>query len=97
VMMGAVGGVLGWAEVRSDPDVSEWVATLATRLGLGGTGGGYTAIVVVFGGAALAAALIAYILLRLIGRLYRKQWISDQSIQIDAVWLVFAIMHAPTQ
>jgi len=97
LMMAAVAGVFESADVLSNPDVSEWVATLATSLGLGGTGGGYTAIVVVFGGAALAAALIAYVLLRLIGRLYRKQWISDQSIQIDAVWLVFAIMHAPTQ
>src|SRR5262249_15467870 len=25
------------------------------------------------------------------------QWISDQSIQIDAVWLVFAIVYAPAQ
>src|SRR5262249_29295531 len=95
LMMAAVAGIFESADVLSDPDVSEWVATLATSLGLGGTAGGYTAIVVVFGGAALAAALVAYILLRLVGRVFPEA-VDQRSVDSDRCSLAGLRHHACT-
>jgi hypothetical protein len=97
LMMAATAGVLGMADLMSDQDVLEWVGLVATNLGFSGNAGGIAAGLMVFAVAALAAGLIAYIVLRGVGLLYQAQWISDQSIRIDAVWLVFAVMHAPVQ
>ena len=47
--------------------------------------------------AAAFALVLAYAALHVIGLLYRAQWISDQSIQLDAVRVVFAVMQAPSQ
>jgi hypothetical protein len=98
LMMVAIAGVLGMADLISDEQsVLEWIAWIATALGFSGSFGGLAAGLIVFAVVALGAGLIAYLALRLIGAIYRAQWISDQSIQIDAVWLIFAILHAPAQ
>jgi len=97
LVMAAVAGVFETADVLSNEDVLIWVANAASSIGLGGSAGGLAAAVILFALAAVVAALLSYLVLRLIGRLYRGQWISDQSIQIDAVWLVFAIVHAPSE
>jgi hypothetical protein len=73
--------------------VLEWVAETATALGFRGYVGGIIAAVIVYGLSALAMGLVCYIALRWVGRLYRAQWFSDQQIQIDAVWLIFALSH----
>jgi hypothetical protein len=97
LMMAVTGGVFGMADLMSDQSVLEWIALIATRLGFSGSSGGIAAGLIVFGLAALAAGVVGYIALRPIGLLYQSQWISDQSIQIDAVWLIFAILQAPAQ
>jgi hypothetical protein len=97
LMVAAVAGVFGMADLMSDQSVLEWIAMLATDIGFSGNAGGLAAGLIVYGLAALAAAVGGYIALRGIGRLYKAQWISDQSLQIDAVWLVFAIVQAPPQ
>jgi hypothetical protein len=51
-------------------------------------------VLIALGVAAVAAGLVAYIALRGIGRLYKAQWISEQSIQVYAVWLVFALAQS---
>ena len=94
LVVAAAAGVFGMAFFL-DHTMIEWVAGVAGDLGFSGELGGFAVGFIVFGSAALAAALVAYIVLRWLGRLYRKQWISDQSIQIDAVWLTFAVLQAP--
>lgn len=42
----------------------------------------------------LALGLAGWIVLRVIGFLYRAKWISDQSLVIDAIWLLFAVTSA---
>lgn len=42
---------------------------------------------------AVLAGLACYLLLRGLARLYRARWFSDQQLQIDAVWLIFALSY----
>ena len=89
-------GVFGIAFALNESLLRQ-VAVLAGSLGLGGEAGAYVVAVVLFGVPGLAAAFVVYIALRAVGRLYTARWVSDQSIQIDAVWLVFAVLQAPPQ
>ncbi len=89
-------GVFGIAELLNEGMIAR-VAEIAGAMGLSGHSGAYIVSVVVFGVPALAAALIVYLALRGVGLLYQAHWISDQSIQADAVWLVYAILQAPPQ
>lgn len=95
LMMTATAGIFAMAELLSDQYVLNWVALAATQLGFSGKFGGIAAGLIVIGFAAICAALAGFIMLRGLGSLYRAHWISDQSIQIDAVWLIFAITQAP--
>ncbi|MGE3710536.1 MAG: hypothetical protein AB7G35_12750, partial [Hyphomicrobiaceae bacterium] len=97
LMMAAVAGVFAMADLMGDQTVVEWIAQIATSLGFSGKLGGIAAGLIVLGLAALMAMIIAYAVLRGIGRLYQRRWFSDQSIQIDAVWLIFALAQAPYQ
>jgi len=45
---------------------------------------------------AVPTGIIAWLLLRWLGSLYRARRISDQSIMIDAVWLMFSFMQVPS-
>ena len=93
VVAGAA-GVFGLAFSLDEISI-EWIGSVATGLGLSGRGGGVVVAVVVFGAAGVAALLAGYVVLRGIGWLYRMQWVSDRSIQVDAVWLTFAVLQAP--
>lgn len=44
---------------------------------------------------AVPTGIIGWLLLRWLGSLYRARQISDQSITIDAVWLVFSYVQSP--
>jgi hypothetical protein len=77
--------------------IIEWVGEVAGAIGLSGRWGGNIAGLVLFGVPGLVAAVLAFLALRLLGRLHRARWISDQSIQADAVWLTFAVLQAPAQ
>jgi hypothetical protein len=92
----AAAGIFGTAHLL-DAQMIEWVGTIAGNLGLSGRWGGIVASIFIFGVPALASALLGYLALRLLGRLYRARWFSDQSIQTDAVWLTFAVLQAPAQ
>jgi len=80
LVMAGVAAMFETADILSNQDVVEWVALMMGRLGFSGTVGGYAAAVILFGLAAIVAILMAYVVLRGTGRLYRAQWISDQSI-----------------
>jgi hypothetical protein len=45
---------------------------------------------------AIPTGIIGWLLLRWLGGLYRRRQISDQSIIIDAVWLIFSLAQSPT-
>lgn len=84
-------GLAGWLDAAR----IEQVSAIATALGFSGSAGGMAAGLLLFGGAGFIAALAGYLALRGLGRLYRSHWVSDQSIQTDAVWLTFAVLQAP--
>jgi hypothetical protein len=54
---------------------------------------GATTFAVQLAGAALLG-VVGWILVRGIGRLYQWRWLSDQSIIIDSLWLVFSLTQA---
>ena len=95
LMMAPTAGVFGMAHLLTHQRPLEWVVLIATKLGFSGHVGGIAAGLIVFVLAAVATGLVGYIGLRGIGRLYKAQWISDQSLQVDAVWLVFAVAQVP--
>ncbi|HEV7464216.1 MAG TPA: tetratricopeptide repeat protein, partial [Methyloceanibacter sp.] len=43
---------------------------------------------------ALVLALIGWMFLRGLGKLYRLRWISDQSVIVDSLWFLFALTSA---
>lgn len=96
LVVASAAGVFGTAGALNETMI-EWISSAAASLGFRGSFGGIAASLIVFGSAALAAALVGYIALRGLGRLYRAQWLSDQSLQLDAVWLTFAVLQSPIQ
>lgn len=94
LMMAVVAGVIGTVFLLNRHASAEWFTAIATKLGLNSTAGGVAAVLIALGVAAVAAGLVGYIGLRGIGRLYKAQWISEQSIQVYAVWLVFALAQS---
>ena len=107
LIMAATAGVVGIANLMNDHRLLGWntmIATnVATALGFSdpyGFIGPVETIAVAllgFGLPALATGLVGYIALRGVGRLYKAQRISDQSIEVDAVLLVFAVVQNPQQ
>lgn len=87
-MISAVAGALAIvAGVGHSDQALQLAAEIGTQLHLGPIG---ASALLLLTGAALAGTL-GWVLLRCLGTLYRQRWISDQSILIDAVWLMFTI------
>ena len=95
LMIAAVGGSTIWTNVldASDPRFLR-VIDLFVSLGLGDVQAVSVAIYAVQLIGALMLGLIGWVLLRGLGGLYRARWISDQSIIIDSIWLLFALTQA---
>ena len=89
-MIAAVAGALSIvvAVGRNDQALTG-VAWIGTQLHLGVAG--TSALLLLTG--AMATGIAGWMLLRWIGALYRGRWISDQSILVDAVWLMFTIEY----
>lgn len=87
-MISAVAGALAIvAGVGHYDQALQLAAEIGTQLHLGPIGA--SALLLLTG--AVLASTLGWFLLRSIGTLYRQHWISDQSILIDAVWLMFTI------
>ena len=97
LMIAALAGVFAINNLMDSPETIEHVASVATSIGLRGYTGAAIVAIVVWGTPALAAAFMCYLALRGLGRLYRARWISDQSLQVDAVWLVFSLSQGISQ
>ncbi len=87
----ALSGAYGMIMLLNLQQPAQWVTTVADKLGLDGRIGAIAVLVIVLGVAAIAGCLVGYLTLRGVGRLYTAQVISEQSIQVYAVWLVFAL------
>jgi hypothetical protein len=66
------------------------VADLGYAIGLGGHQTFVAVLLVGF----ILFAIIGWLLLRVLGWLYRTRRVSDQSIMIDSLWLMFTMHHA---
>jgi hypothetical protein len=87
----ALSGAYGMVFLFAHRQPAQWLGTIATKLGFDGRIGVIAVVVMVLGVGGVAACLLGYLALRGIGRLYTAQWMSEQSIQVYAVWLVFAL------
>jgi hypothetical protein len=90
----ALSGADGMVFLLGHQRPAQWLTTIATKLGLDGRIGSIAVLVMVLSVAAIGACLLGYLALRVVGRLYTAQWMSEQSIQVYAVWLVFALAQA---
>jgi hypothetical protein len=91
----ALSGTYGMVVLLGHQQPAQWVTTVTTKLGFEGGIGGIAVLVMVLGVAAVAAGLLGYLALRGVGRLYTAQWMSERSVQVYAVWLVFALAQPP--
>ena len=66
------------------------IVNLAGLVGLGGTGAFVALLAVGF----LAFAAVGWVALAWIGRRYQAKKISDETVTLDAIWMVFAIVHS---
>ena len=66
------------------------IVSLAGSVGLGGTGAFVALLAVGF----LAFAAVGWTALAWIRRRYQAKQISDESVTVDAIWMVFAIVHS---
>ena len=93
--MAAVAGAIGMVYLLAGHRPGEWLALAMTKLGINSRVGVIAVLVVVLALAAIVVCFIGYLALRAVGLLYRAQRVSDQSIQVYAVWLVFALAQSP--
>jgi hypothetical protein len=81
---------LSFGFVGADQTRIEWVARAGEALGLG-VAGTLLLLVAVF---AVGTGAVGWIVLTIIGRLYRARAITDQTLIIDSMFLLFAFAHA---
>lgn len=90
MIIAVMGSQLGLDFVNSDQRILRFVAGMGFRIGLSGTAVFYSLILVgfvLFGFAGWAA-------LGWIRRKYVRKQISDQSLTVDAIWLLFGIVQS---
>ncbi len=89
-MFAAISGVsVAVHAVGATEERIAWVANAGGTLGLDGR---QTFIAVMLIGFVLLG-IAGWFILRLIGRMYQNRRISDQTLMIDSLWLMFAINH----
>jgi hypothetical protein len=66
------------------------IVNLAGSVGLGGTG----ALVALLAVGFLAFAAVGWATLAWIGRRYQAKKISDETVTVDAIWMLFAVVHS---
>ena len=89
---GVTGAVLSIQIVGSSENLLRGVVAFGSRLGLGATELFVLLHLVGFG----VFGIIGWILLRWIGQRYRLKRTSDQSLTLDAMWLLFGVMQSIT-
>lgn len=87
VLFAVTGSQVAFNVAGTDDASIRSMAELGMRLGLGGHQT-FAAIAVV---GAVVLGIVGWLVLRGLGAAYRARVFSDQSIMIDAVWLIFAV------
>jgi hypothetical protein len=82
-----VGAMYAEVTLASDPRALRVAAEVGVRLGL--SAGGIILGVVLIGLAVFGVG--GWLLLTALRRAYERKWASDQSITVDAIWLLFAL------
>jgi hypothetical protein len=95
-VIAAVAGTTIWANVFevSGPRLMLCLMDLFSWLGLSDPQAADAATYALQFIGVLLFGLIGWALLRGLGSLYRRRWISDQSVIVDSIWLLFAITAA---
>ncbi len=75
---------------KASEAVLRFIVDLALRAGLGATQGFWGMMLV----GLLTFAVLGWFLLKWLGRLYERKRLSDQTLTIDALWLVFGMVHS---
>jgi hypothetical protein len=89
IILAVAGAIVVVAVFESDEDTSVLLLTIL-KLGIVGD------VVLLLLVMAIPTGIVGWLLLRGIGNLYRARRISDQSIMIDSVWLMFSMLQSPT-
>jgi hypothetical protein len=90
MLIGAVGAqlLIGW--VGASEERMREAATAASAFGIGGHGAFYAMVL----GGFLVSLLVGWLVVRWLCRRYDKKRIGEQSLILDSVWLLFAIVHS---
>ncbi len=89
-VIAATGSALGLDVVSRDQRLMRLVVRAGSRLRLSGITDFYLLIIVGF----VIFGLLGWIALQLVRRRYERKQISDQSLTIDSIWLLFAVIQS---
>ncbi len=89
-VIAATGSVIGLGVVSRDQRLLRFVAQAGSRLRLSGVADFYLLIIVGF----VIFGVLGWVALQLVRRRYEHKRISDQSLTIDSIWLLFGVVQS---
>lgn len=90
MIIGVAGATYTTSWVGNNPRLLKTVGELAISIGLGPSGTIIALHVIGFA----AGAILGCLILEWLRQLYESKWISEQSINVDAMWLLFGIVNS---
>lgn len=90
MIIGVAGATLTAGFVAHNPHLLKAVGEFSHAIGLGATG----AIIALHAIGFAAFAIVGWLVLDLLRQLYERKRISEQSINVDAMWLLFGIVNS---
>lgn len=90
MIIGVAGATLTTSLIGNNPKLLKAVGEFSFSIGLGATGTMIGLHVIGFA----AFAIIGWLILELLRQLYESKSISEQSINVDAMWLLFDIVNS---
>jgi hypothetical protein len=90
LVLALIGSDIALAITASQDRYLRGVIGLTSAIGVGGTGAFIAVMVAGF----VAFAIVGWVALAWIGRRYQAKKISDESVAVDALWVLFTIVHS---
>ena len=90
MIIGVAGATLTASFVGSNPHLLKAVGEFSYTIGLGATG----AIIALHAIGFAACGIAGWLVLDLLRQLYERRYISEQSVNVDAMWLLFGIVNS---
>jgi hypothetical protein len=90
MFLALIGSDAALSTVGSEGRLLSAILTLTSRFGLGGTG---TFVAIIVAGFVMFA-VVGWAALLWIGRRYQAKKISDESVTVDAIWMLFTTVHS---